>query len=756
MRSSIPPVTVTEYQSVGRDITEEKETQAALQDSEQRFRKIFENSTLGMALSTSDFRFVSVNQAMIVMTGYSEEELLKMSFKDITHPHHLEGDEEHIRALATGKIPVYSTEKRYIRKDGSILWGLLKVTTIRDQQGTLRFFAAMIEDITERKKTEASLQESEERYRQLVEQSPDGILVHTSGLIVYANPTAFRLLGAQDRKDLAGRHVMNFVHPDFKDTVTERVRVMTEEMKPVALLEEKFLRLDGTSVDVEVAAIPFVFKGKPSVQVTFRDITKRKRTEEILRIAQEKYTKAFLLAPHAITISELFSGKFIEVNDAATKMFGYSRDELLGKSALELGIWLKNGDRARFIDMVRKDGRVSRFEITERRKSGELFYALVDADTISIGGADFVIAIIRDMTSHKRADEALHDSEELDRAIINTSPDNITLTDLSGTILFVSPASVSMFGLPDQAAALGKSIFDFIVAQEDQRGRQAVTTLLKTGKVIGEFNALKSDGSLFPIEAHASLMRDKAGNPWRIIIIVRDITERKRAEEALRQASKKLTLLSSITRHDIDNQIVALMGFLKILEKKQPDPTLGEYFQKISATVKRISTMIRFTKQYEQIGVHAPVWQDIRMLVRTASKEISLGKIKVKNDIPEMMEVFADPLIVKVFYNLMDNAVRYGEKITTIRFFVQESGDNYLILCEDDGVGVPGDEKERIFDRNFGRHTGLGLFLSREILSITGITIRETGEPGKGARFEITVPGSMYRITDFQKKIIDA
>jgi len=107
--------------------------------------------------------------------------------------------------------------------------------------------------------------------------------------------------------------------------------------------------------------------------------------------------------------------------------------------------------------------------------------------------------------------------------------------------------------------------------------------------------------------------------------------------------------------------------------------------------------------------------------------------------------VFADPLVVKVFYNLMDNAVRYGGKITTIRFSVEEPGDVHLIVCEDDGNGVPAEEKEKIFERGFGKNTGLGLALSQEILSITGITIRETGEPGKGARFEMTVPKGAWR-----------
>jgi signal transduction histidine kinase len=154
--------------------------------------------------------------------------------------------------------------------------------------------------------------------------------------------------------------------------------------------------------------------------------------------------------------------------------------------------------------------------------------------------------------------------------------------------------------------------------------------------------------------------------------------------------------------------------------------------------------MIQFTKEYEQIGIKDPAWQDCRTLVDTTAK-VAPGKIIVGNDLPAGGEVFADQLITKVFYNLMDNAARYGGKITTIRFYVEDSGDEHRIICEDDGVGIPVEEKEKIFERGFGKNTGLGLFLSREILAITGITIRETGEPGKGARFEMTVPKGMYR-----------
>ena len=221
----------------------------------------------------------------------------------------------------------------------------------------------------------------------------------------------------------------------------------------------------------------------------------------------------------------------------------------------------------------------------------------------------------------------------------------------------------------------------------------------------------------------------------------------KESEDALRKVSRKLAVLSSITRDNINNQLTILMGFLHILEKKQPAPSLSEYFQKASTAAQCISEMIQFSNEYEKIGIEAPLWYDTHKLVSLAAKQAPLGQIEVKINLRAGMEVFADPLVAKVFYNLMDNAVRYGGKITTIRFSVQESVDEQVLVCEDDGDGVPADVKEKIFDRGFGKNTGLGLFLSREILSITGITIKETGKPGKGARFEMTVPNGAWRKT---------
>ena len=168
----------------------------------------------------------------------------------------------------------------------------------------------------------------------------------------------------------------------------------------------------------------------------------------------------------------------------------------------------------------------------------------------------------------------------------------------------------------------------------------------------------------------------------------RDITDAKQVEKALSISNKKLKLLSGITRHDINNQLTMLMGYLQILEMKRSDPAFTEYFQKARNVADRISTMIQFTEEYESIGVNAAIWLNCRTVVDTAAKQIPLGKILVRNDLPIGAEVFADPLIVRVFYNMMDNAVHYGGKITTIRFFVEERDGNPVVICEDDGDGV--------------------------------------------------------------------
>ncbi len=256
---------------------------------------------------------------------------------------------------------------------------------------------------------------------------------------------------------------------------------------------------------------------------------------------------------------------------------------------------------------------------------------------------------------------------------------------------------------------------------------------------------VRADGGTFPARLECARIIDPETGRITVRVILSDITYIRQAEDALRIANKKLNLLSGITRHDINNDLLTLNGFLELLHEKIKDPALEQFFSRIADASNRIFVTIRFTKEYEQIGVKAPVWQDCRTLIDTAAEQIPAGKVVVKNDIPAGFLVFADPLVVRVYSILMDNAVRHGGKITTIRFSVENHNGNPVVIYDDDGDGIPATDKERIFDRGYGKNTGFGLTLAREILDITGITILETGVFGTGARFNLTIPKGAYR-----------
>ena len=350
-----------------------------------------------------------------------------------------------------------------------------------------------------------------------------------------------------------------------------------------------------------------------------------------------------------------------------------------------------------------------------------------------------------DLALHRHAiDQRFRETMQRYRAIVDNAAEGILLISCdTGAILEANPASIQLLGYTEGELS-GMNVGDIIATPAGQDRGQCGHIFLPGGWS-GEVQCRRRDGSLRDVELTSRII-PRGGAPARSCMMIHDITELKLAEKAVRRANKKLNLLSGITRHDINNHMTVVLGYLAILSEDLEDSASRDIIMKILESSRQISDLIQFTKTYEDIGVNAPVWQDCRTLVETAAQQVPAGDVTMKNNIPVRTEVFADPLIVKVFFNLMDNALRYGGKITTIRFSVQKSGQDYLIICEDDGDGIPVELKEKIFERGFGKNTGLGLFLSREILSITGITIRETGEPDTGARFEMVVPHGSFRV----------
>jgi signal transduction histidine kinase len=226
-----------------------------------------------------------------------------------------------------------------------------------------------------------------------------------------------------------------------------------------------------------------------------------------------------------------------------------------------------------------------------------------------------------------------------------------------------------------------------------------------------------------------------------------EIRERKRFESAIQLANRKLNTLSSITRHDILNQITAIVMYRSLVEEMVTDPTVLEHLQKIEQVTDLIQKQIRFTRDYQNIGASSPQWQKIDDTAKNAiSDHGDLNRITIDMAL-DGLEIFADMLLEKVFYNLFDNSLRHGENVTEIRLSFQETPEGIFIYYKDNGVGVPTNVKERIFKREYYRNTGYGLFLAGEILSITGLTIKETGKPGNGVQFEIFAPQGSFRFS---------
>ena len=213
-----------------------------------------------------------------------------------------------------------------------------------------------------------------------------------------------------------------------------------------------------------------------------------------------------------------------------------------------------------------------------------------------------------------------------------------------------------------------------------------------------------------------------------------------RLQEALERANSKLMFLNNITRYDILNELTQLHRNLEQVEKTPMVRTVDE-------AIDRIRRQIKFTKEYQDIGAVPPSWQNVADAIMRAKVGVDLGNVSFDMEVHDM-EIYADPLLEKVFYYLISNSLKYGgPKLTQIRIYRKKTDDKMVILFEDDGVGISQEKKGYLFPKEWGsrKHAGYGLFLIRETLGVTGITIWESGTPGQGARFEIAVPKGVFR-----------
>jgi PAS domain S-box-containing protein len=326
--------------------------------------------------------------------------------------------------------------------------------------------------------------------------------------------------------------------------------------------------------------------------------------------------------------------------------------------------------------------------------------------------------------------------------VFYTITDGVIVLDNRGDICDVNPAGQAILS-QEPELLIGQQIDRFLPPEL----RFAAIAQLREDPKLPLVQEITVVPAGVPRYYEASCSVFDAGFPGKknYLILLRDVTSRRQAQSALTDAHKKINLMASITRHDILNQIMALDCFVELNSESHPTPEQAEYIEKEKLIIAKIQEQIEFTREYQKLGAEAAQWQDAREAIERAGKLAEPGGIRIVNDVSPV-EIFADPMLEKVFFNLIDNAVKYGGTITRITFSGERDGAQYRIVCEDDGVGIPDEDREKLFTRGFGKHTGLGLFLSREILSITGITIMETGKYGIGARFEILVPPNEWRL----------
>jgi PAS domain S-box-containing protein len=409
--------------------------------------------------------------------------------------------------------------------------------------------------------------------------------------------------------------------------------------------------------------------------------------------------------------------------------------------------------RMKFIPLVFEEGEravgIIFEDITEMKK-----YQVVLEKQVKQRTAELVVtndALEKQIREQIRAQDALKDSEEKFRGIFDTVNDGIHLQEI-GTdgmpekFIDVNETACRMLQY-SRDEMLKQEPLNFDSGDHNRPLPDITRELSTTGHTVFETRHHRKDGTLVPVEinVHIGHLQGK-----RVAIsVVRDITERKQAEDAIKKANKQVSLLTSITRHDILNQLTMLEGYIARLKKLPGDDNFSGMIQKEEKIVKTIYSQIVFTRIYQNVGVQPPQWKNVKTSISSVLVTANVGNVSVVLNTGNL-EIYADLLIEKVFFNLIENALRHGKHVTRIWVSYQQAGKNVILAIEDDGIGIPEQDKEQIFTRGYGKNTGYGLFLTREILAITGIIIRETGTPGTGARFEMIVPEGAYRFAVVQ------
>ncbi|MDD5142085.1 PAS domain S-box protein [Methanoregula sp.] len=590
---------------------------------------------------------------------------------------------------------------------------------------------------------------SEARFHELADLLPLPIFEMDAGLrVLYTNKVGAELFGISDEMIRSGVHATDFLIEKERERMRRGLTAILSDGTSTGEIYT-FCKTDGTLMR---AIISTSLAHRDGQVVGFRgvliDVTERITLEEALIESQEYLQTLLMSVTIGILVIDAGTHTIIDANPAALEMIGTTLDAIIGRPChdvvcpaeagkcpvTDLGMQVVNSQRI----LVRSDG--SQISIIKH------------VVPVMLHGRSCLLETFIDNTARLQMQEELQKSQERLSHILKTTPVGVFESKVNGSLTYVNERWEEMTGMTfqDMRSRAWKEIQEPLnrMRISKEMWKKFQSRLFPDG----EIRFMRPDGTIIWLYGQSAPVYDNEGEVRGFVGTITDMTDRKRIEDAVHLANQKLNLMNDITRHDILNTITGIFGLIDMAIASGNREELARLLEQIKEEGRLIQRQITFTRDYQGVGVNAPVWQNVRDVAARAVSGLSSPGVSIEVDLEET-EIFADPLLEKVFYNLVDNALRYGEHLTKIRFYYQISDIGLTLICEDDGVGIPDTAKARVFERGVGKNTGMGLFLAREILRITGISIRETGVYGKGSRFELIIPNGTWRFVKNEDKM---
>ncbi|HUI41944.1 MAG TPA: PAS domain S-box protein, partial [Terriglobia bacterium] len=528
-----PSGEVTGAAAIARDITARKRAEEAQRKSAAEFKAAFEDAPIGMCLANLDNRLLRVNQALCQLLGYSEQELLAKSWEELTHPDDLERSRRAADEMRSCGAPAAEFDKRYIHKGGNVIWVRMKIAAVRDGRGEPSYFITHVEDITERKRAEQALQESEGKYRSLVTNLPDVVwTADASGRFTFISPNIEQLSGyALDDIDRQGVGLFfACIHPGDVSRVKEAMEGLFAKGEGYDI-ECRIQRKTGEWMWVHDRAVASYDKdGVRHADGLLSDITARKRIEEQLRMTQFSVDRA----SDAIFWADS-EGRFLYANEAACRSLERTREELLTMSVTDIDadtspeMWSEAWGRI-------KAGGSLTHESRHQTKQGRIFPVEFTANYLMFGEKEYCLAFVHDITRRKQAEAQLR----MTQFSVEHASDAIFWVDSEARIVYVNEAACQSMGRTREEL-LSLTIPDIDPNFPREAWAPAWEQWKAHGSTTLETQHQSKQGRVFPVEVNINCL--EFGGKDYIFTFVRDISARKQVEEALKQSEERYRLL---------------------------------------------------------------------------------------------------------------------------------------------------------------------------------------------------------------------